>query len=57
MLLGISLHINAQSRYDTSFLQSKRMSDADFAKKKEGTFKNIFKIKRTLLWQKNPLSY
>lgn len=38
MLLGISLHINAQSSYDTSFLQSKRMSDADLAKKKEGTF-------------------
>lgn len=38
MLLGISLYTNGQSSNDTSFLQSKRMSDADLAKKKEGTF-------------------
>ncbi|MBL7719095.1 MAG: BamA/TamA family outer membrane protein [Flavipsychrobacter sp.] len=38
ILLGISLYSDAQSGYDTSFLQSKRMSDADLTKKKEGTF-------------------
>ncbi|MCY7292652.1 MAG: DUF5982 domain-containing protein, partial [Ferruginibacter sp.] len=40
LLISISiLSTKAQTNKDTiSFIQSKRMSDADLAKKKEGTF-------------------